>query len=41
MTLQDQMQIMARAMAAPDDEKKRKELEKLARMGFLKTQKVG
>lgn len=39
-SLQEQMQIMARAMAAPDEETKRKELEKLARMGFFKTQKV-
>lgn len=40
LTLQEQMQIMARAMAAPDEETKRHELEKLAKTGFFKTQKV-
>jgi len=39
-SLQEQILIMARAIAAPDEEGKRKELEKLARIGFLKTQKV-
>jgi hypothetical protein len=40
MILQQQMQIMARAMAAPDEESKRKELARLAKMGFFETTKI-
>lgn len=38
-SLQEQMQIMARAMAAPDEKTRQRELAKLDRMGFFETKK--